>query len=132
MEAIDLSNDVKVEQCQHHILDAYKDQYLLDERYGRQKEILEKQIKALQQKQDDADQTGTQIVEVGKSLLKQKNESEIDLINEKLGTIKAILGIRQKINRAKSGNEEEDNANRDASEFLSGIEDDLLKVKFQL
>ena len=54
------------------------------------------------------------------------------MINEKLGTIKAILGIRQKINRAKSGNEEEDNANRDASEFLSGIEDDLLKVKFQL
>ena len=43
---------------------------MLDERYGRQKEILEKQIKALQQKQDDADQTGTQIVEVGKSLLK--------------------------------------------------------------
>ena len=52
--------------------------------------MLEKQIKMLQQKKADADQTGDWIVEEGKSYIKEKNESEMNLVKEKLATIKAV------------------------------------------
>ena len=56
--------------------------------------MLEKQIKMLQQKKADADQTGDWIVEEGKSYIKEKNESEMNLVKEKLATIKVIEDIR--------------------------------------